>query len=111
MHLIKFCVRRWLKSTQDEIADITKIPVKQLLEYNLTDCVSTWFVYNKYRPIMVQDQQKEIYNNLFLPSTIDIIQMQLTGIPLKMERVLEVEKILQIDQTQALNTLNSNLGQ
>ena len=93
---------------QDEIADITKIPVKQLLEYNLTDCVSTWFVYNKYRPIMVQDQQEEIYNNLFLPSTIDIIQMQLTGIPLKMERVLEVEKILQTDQTQALNTLNSN---
>lgn len=93
---------------QDEIADITKIPVKQLLEYNLTDCASTWFVYNKYRPIMIQDQQEEIYNKLFLPSTVDIIQMQLTGIPLKMERVLEVEKILQSDQTQALNTLNSN---
>lgn len=93
---------------QDEIADITKIPVQQLLEYNLTDCVSTWFVYNKYRPIMVQDQQEEIYNNLFLPSTIDIIQMQLTGIPLNMNRVLEVEKILQADQEQALTTLNFN---
>lgn len=90
---------------QDEIADITKIPVRQLLEYNLTDCVSTWFVYNKYRPIMVQDQQEKIYNQLFLPSTIDIIQMQLTGIPLNMKRVLEVEKILQADQEQALTSL------
>lgn len=93
---------------QEEIADVTKIPLNQLLEYNLTDCISTWFVYNKYYPIMVHDEQEKIYRELFLPSTIDIIQMQLTGLPLNMQRVLEVEKILQTDQEQALTSLKES---
>lgn len=93
---------------QEEIGDVSKIPLNQLLEYNLKDCLATWFVYNKYRPIMVQDDQEGIYKNLFLPATIDIVQMQLTGFPLNMQRVLEVEKLLTDDQQQAISTLKHN---
>ena len=93
---------------QEEIDDITKIPLDQLLEYNLRDGLATWFVYNKYRPMMIQDNQLNIYETLFLPSLKDIIQMQLTGFPLSMPRVLEVEKELQGDQQVALKTLNEN---
>ena len=95
---------------QEEINDVTKIPLNQLLEYNLTDCLATWFVYNKYYSKMVEDNQKNIYETLFKPSLRDIVQMQLTGFPLNMERVLEVEQILQSDLDNAIKTLQeSNL--
>lgn len=90
---------------QEEIDDITKIPLDQLLEYNLRDGLATWFVYNKYRPMMIQDNQLNIYETLFLPSLKDIIQMQLTGFPLSMPRVLEVEQILQKDMNDALEVM------
>ena len=93
---------------QEEIADITKIPLDQLLEYNLRDGLATWFVYNKYYPKMVKDQQKNIYEQLFRPSLLDIIQMQLTGFPLSMEKVLEVERKLSEEQRTAQDLLLNN---
>lgn len=97
---------------QEEISDVSKIPEEDLLEYNLIDCLSTWFVYNKYRPTMIKDNQLGIYTNLFIPALKDIIQMQLTGFPLNMGRVLEVEKILQKDMDDAIQAmLGSSLVQ
>ena len=96
---------------QEEIGDITKIPLDQCLEYNLTDGLATWFVYEKYWDRMIQDNQLDIYQKIFKESTKDIIQMQLTGLPLDMNRVLEVEKILQEDQNNALSRIvNSEIG-
>lgn len=80
---------------QDEITDILKIPLPQLLQYNLIDCLSTWYVYDKHRQTVIDDQQENVYQTLFKPATMDIVQMQLTGMPLNMARVLEVEAALQ----------------
>lgn len=52
---------------QEEISDVSKIPEEDLLEYNLIDCLSTWFVYNKYRPTMIKDNQLGIYTRLLRP--------------------------------------------
>jgi DNA polymerase-1 len=52
---------------------------------------------------MVADQQFEIYTQLFKPSIADIIQMQLTGLPLNIERVKEVKAILQKNEADALS--------
>lgn len=90
---------------QEEIADVTKIPINQLLEYNLKDCLATWFVYDKYYPKMVQDGQFKIYTELFKPSVVDIVQMQLTGLPLNMARVKEVKAELENTQNKALDTI------
>ena len=92
----------------EEIDDASLIPDDKLLTYNLKDTLATWFVYDKYRPIMVKDNQEDIYTSLFLPATKDIIQMQLTGFPLNMTRVLEVEKLLQQDVDNALVPLHNN---
>lgn len=92
----------------EEIEDITKIPVKDLLRYNLIDSLSTWYVYNKHYPTMIADNQLTIYNELFKPAIIDIIQMQLTGMPVDMERVLEVEILLQADSDNAAQKMNSS---
>jgi DNA polymerase-1 len=79
---------------QEDIKDIRKIPLPQLLQYNLVDGLSTWFVHEKHYQRMVKDNQLEIYETIFKPAIVDIIQMQLTGMPVNMERVLQVEEIL-----------------
>ena len=35
---------------QEDINDIRLIPYAELLEYNLVDCLSTWYVYDKVLP-------------------------------------------------------------
>ena len=79
---------------QEEIRDIRKIPLDTLLKYNLTDGLATWHVYNKNRPIMIADQQEDIYENIFKPAIVDIIQMQLTGMPINMKKVIALDQQL-----------------
>ena len=92
----------------DEINDITKIPLDKLLAYNLTDAFSTWFVLEKYYPMVVEDNQLEVYTDLFRPALFDIIQMQLTGMPVLPERIHEVKLQLTTLSNQAINAIQSN---
>lgn len=78
-----------------EVKDISKQPLDTLLQYNLVDCLSTWYVYSKYLPIMESDQQGELYRGLFLDSLRLIIQMELTGMPMSRKRIQEVKAELQ----------------
>lgn len=91
----------------DDIKDITRIPLDKLLTYNLVDGLSTWFVHNKRWNQMVQDQQLPVYTDLFQPATKDIIQMQLTGLPVNIKRVKEVKKILEDARQNAENRIHS----
>ena len=93
---------------ESEIGDITKIPLDRLLRYNLIDGLSTWYVYEKHWSTLIADQQLSIYQNLFKPAIWDIIQMQLTGLPLNMERVLEVKEILQAIEDTAVETIHQS---
>lgn len=92
---------------QEEIKDIRKIPLPDLLQYNLVDGLSTWYVHNKHWPTLIADQQHEVYRGLFQPSMVDIIQMQLTGMPVNMKRVLEVEVELQLEQARAVSEMQA----
>lgn len=92
----------------EDIKDIRRIPLPTLLEYNLVDSLATWFVYEKRHPQMVHDMQMGVYVDLFKPSTIDIVQMQLTGMPVNMKRVKEVKKLLQKDSDEAMQRIRSN---
>lgn len=92
----------------EEITDITAIPLPELLQYNLVDTLSTWFVYEKHWDTMVADQQLEIYETLFKPAIWDIIQMQLTGLPLDMEKVAEIKGALEVIHQGALRTIQSH---
>ena len=93
---------------ESEIDDITKIPSDRLLRYNLVDACSTWFVYNKHWPTIIKDDQKDIYEGLFKDAVLDIIQMQLTGMPLYMPRVQEVKDILTEIESAALQVIQSS---
>lgn len=93
---------------QSDITDITKIPLPNLLEYSLIDGLSTWFTLEKHTWTVIQDQQMDVYTDIFKPAMTDIIQMQLTGLPLDMERVKEVKILLEKDCNDAITLLNQN---
>lgn len=92
-----------------DITDITKIPLDRLLVYNLKDSLGTWYVYKKHWPMLVADEQEELYQTLFKDSTRDIIEMQLTGLPVYMPRVLEVERELKQLEDGYLNSIHENI--
>lgn len=92
----------------EEIKDITAIPLPQLLEYNLVDCLSTWYVYEKHWDTLVRDDQLEVYEELFKPAVIDIIQMQLTGMPLDMDEIKKAKVILEVDRDDSLARLRQH---
>ena len=92
----------------EEIKDIKKIPYIKLLKYNLIDGLCTWYVYNKYYDKMLADEQGEIYEGLFKQSTVDIVQMQLTGMPVDMEATKALMEELTLYATDAENLIMSN---
>lgn len=71
----------------DDIKDINLIEPADLLKYNLVDGLCTWYVLEKHWETLVADDQLDIYQNLFKPAMVDIIQMQLTGMPINLEEV------------------------
>lgn len=82
----------WAK---EDIKDIRKIPLNELLQYNLVDCLSTWFVKNKYTPKMIEDRQHELYVSLMLPSLKVIISMELTGMPMSAKAIQKAKEELE----------------
>ncbi|CAM0055606.1 DNA polymerase [Vibrio phage K479] len=72
---------------ESEIDDISKIDTDVLAKYNAVDCMCTAYVKKKWFQQMVDDKQENIYREIMLPSLKVIIQMELTGACLSMERV------------------------
>jgi DNA polymerase-1 len=79
----------------DDIKDVRKVPLKQLLQYNGVDALSTNYVKRKFYPRMVADQQEGLYHGLMMPSQRLIVQIELTGLPMNKAKVEEVEAKLQ----------------
>ena len=77
----------------DDIEDITKVPPKLLLEYNMYDTAATWYVHNLYRQ-QVRNEQELIYQTIFKPALKVITQMELCGIPINLGQVLSTEHTL-----------------
>jgi len=92
----------------EEINDIRKIPLPQLLQYNVVDGLATWYVYEKNWPIVIHDNQMSVYQEIFKPALNDIIDMQLTGMPVDINRVAEVRRILQNDSDVATKAMNDS---
>lgn len=93
---------------EDDIKDIRRIPPDRLLRYNLVDCLSTWYVHQTYYPIMVEENQEEIYLNLMIPSATLIIQIECHGMPLIPERVQEVKAQLESECKELIDIMEAN---
>lgn len=71
------------------------IPINTLLSYNIKDCIATRYVYDKYYPMMVKDDQLSTYKDILQPSQGFLLEMMLVGLPISMERVAEARKQLE----------------
>ncbi len=80
----------------EDVTDTTKIPLPALLEYNLIDCMTTWYVYAKHRPTMIADEQEQIYETIFKPSVRTLLQTELCGMPILPEKVQEAKSKLTV---------------
>ena len=67
----------------NEIANVDKVAANDLLQYNVTDALATWYVYNKHRETVRKEQEK-VYQELFRPALKVLTQMELCGMPLDM---------------------------
>jgi len=95
---------------QANVNDVRLIPQPELLRYNLVDCLSTWYVKNKHYPTMTADDQKSVYDTIFIPSVKIILQMELTGMPIDMFEVHKADTELRfIRQTHRSFIENSPL--
>lgn len=92
---------------QEDIDDCSKIPDDQLLKYNLTDVLATWYVYHKRTPKMLKDKQARTYV-FFKKILSNIVQMQLNGIPINHNRALEVADKLKIEEDNARHRIVMN---
>lgn len=95
----------WAK---DDIKDIRKIPLDELLQYNLVDALSTNYVKDKHWPTMVQDNQLDLYNGLMLPSLKLIIQIELSGMPMNDRKIVEVKQSLYDEQQSHLTAIKTS---
>lgn len=92
----------WAK---DDIKDIRLIPPAELLRYNLVDCISTRYVYDKYYPIMMRDNQEALYKGLFMDSVWLITQIELTGMPMDDAQIAKTKAELLALQAGYLKTI------
>jgi DNA polymerase-1 len=95
----------WAK---EEIKDICKIHIKDLLQYNLVDALSTWYVFNKYMPLVESENQLALYNELMMPSLKVIIQMEMTGMPMSDNRIQEAKAELERQQNEHIEAIHDN---
>lgn len=91
----------------EEIKDVTQADVNKLLKYNLTDCLATWYLHNKYREQVRQEQEK-VYQEIFLPSLKVLIQTELIGIPFNKQIVNETRTYLSQEHSVLINTILSH---
>lgn len=95
----------WAK---DDIKDIRLIPLDELLQYNLVDCLSTNYVREKYWPMMVRDNQLALYQGLFKDSQKVIIQTELVGMPMNPDVVKKLRIELTKKQQDYLDIMNND---
>lgn len=96
---------------EEDINDIRRIPLKDLLEYNVVDCLSTAYVKETYYQKMIDDEQMSPYKSVILPSVPLLVHTELCGMPLDMDRVKEVDSILQAKELKLRGIIkHSNIG-
>ena len=93
----------------EDTTDTTQIPLDELLLYNGRDCLATWFVYEKYYSKMVADDQLKIYEELFKPSVITLLQTELNGMPILPDEVALAKQTLTLLKEEYLTVFEKSI--
>jgi DNA polymerase-1 len=94
---------------EEDIKDTSLIPLPDLLVYNGKDCLATWYVKEKYEPIMDHDGQRKIYEELFKPSVITLLQTELVGLPIFPDKVKKAKRELTHVRDNYINIIQNSI--
>lgn len=92
----------------EDFTDISALDPEEVLEYNLKDTIGTFYVFEKYFKLMEEEGQLDLYNNLFIPSMTNILQMGLHGMPIDLDEVAKLKAELTTEYNRCISSLNSN---
>ena len=85
-----------------DVTNVLKVPTEKLLEYNLIDTLCTRYVYDSY-PV----ENEEL--STFLHDTVKLLIItELTGMPMDMDKVLELEKDLTTLKEELVDKVKNN---
>lgn len=93
---------------EEDIGNASSIPMDELKEYNLKDCLATWYVFNKYAPKLSQEKQTNIYYEIFLPSLKTLIQTQLVGLRIYPDRLNSLKNDIESNTNKCNEDLLNN---
>lgn len=105
---LKSLAAEYAKDWAVDVKDVTTVDINELLEYNLIDVLSTWYVFNKYYPRMVKEAQLDIYEKHFKVYLKDCIRMQLNGLPINIAKVKELEATLLNQKAELVSSLTGS---
>jgi len=105
---LKFNAMEYTGNYAVEVEKALLVPRAELMEYNLIDCLATWFVYEERLPQVITDDQYAIYQTIFKPSIKPLLKMMIVGLPIDLARVDVVEKeITKIRDTHLANLMSN----
>lgn len=90
-----------------DVKDITTLPVSDVLEYNAIDAMATYFLYEKYLPLLKEENQEHLYED-FKRYNLDCFDMQLSGFTVSQERVKEFSDLVLNQEKDCLTALENN---
>ena len=91
-----------------DVKNAANVLMEDLSRYNAIDACSTFWVYYKYRPIMVDHDQLDIYETIMLPSLKTIIATEMTGMPMDRQAILDCEAHIEKVKSDAKDVLDNN---
>ena len=88
--------------------DTENIDDKVLLEYNLKDVLSTYYLYEKYSKKLLEENQVDTYKNIFLPSLKVITYTQLGGLFIDKPSLVKAKRELEDRIGQCIDDIHSD---
>jgi DNA polymerase-1 len=105
---LKVLAAEYMGNYAEDVTDTNLIPLPELLLYNGKDCLATWFIHDKYWSILLGSDQQQIYDEVFKPSVITLLQTELVGLPIFPDKVAEAKKQLTILQNKYTGYLDNS---
>jgi DNA polymerase-1 len=89
---LKDVARDYIGDYKIDVKDITQHPIDTVLEYNLKDTCATMWVADKYESLMIDEEQLDVYLDIFRPSFGFLLEMMMTGLPMDKDKIAEVKQ-------------------
>jgi len=89
----------------EDVTDVRALSVPNLLKYNLIDTCATYWLYEKRNTQLDTEAQRDIYEQVFMPSYPVLLEMMLVGLPMDMNQVDKVKCDIEQVRNTALSTI------